>query len=230
MLDLQKYTKMCQVADHIKALESMDMDKVPKTYAQMLKRYQTQYDKLKEELFKNKNLGIIINLKAYISKCLEILNRNIADGQPKWQYYFDEVKAHERIIPDFYGDHIYTDYVYQVMFVCGDKEMNFCTLNRKLHYDDRDTINFVFDTIHAPFNLRLDEAFDEFDEETLKQLKLAPFKVAYEQKRNKLTEEMTLIQRRIHELQTQYNDKHDEYLDTIEQLENLDKEEIIKTK
>lgn len=36
---------------------------------------------------------------------------------------------------------------------------------------------------------------------------------------------MTLIQQRINDLQVQYNDKHNEYLDCFEQLDKLDKEE-----
>lgn len=227
MLDLQKYTKMCQIGDHIKALESMDMDKSPKSYAQMLKKYQLQYGKLKQELFDERDFDSNIDLKLYISECLKILNKNIIEGQPKWQYYLDEVSYNNTVVPDFYGDHIYHHYIYQVVFVCGDKEIPFCTVNRKLNYGDKmGTINFLTEEMHAPFSLRLDNECDEFDSQTIKELKKAPFKVVYKQKLNKEQKDMTLIQQRITELQVQYNDKHSEYLDCLEQLDKLDKEEI----
>ena len=221
---------MRQIGDHITSLESMDMTKAPKSYIAMLSKYKAQYKKLYEEL-DIKNIPSTIDLKAYISKCLEILNFYAKDPHNRWQYYLEEVDHKTQDVPDFYGDQTYHNYVYQVTFMCGNRELPFCTVNRQLLYSDKmGTIDFLTGAIHAPFNLRLDEDCNEFDKQTISALKLAPFKVLYEQKQNKAQEEMSFIQKRIRELQQQYDDKHEEYCNYRKQLSNLDKQEEILNK
>lgn len=214
MLDLKKYTKMCQLKDEMLYLRSIN------SFAREQKA-EEQYEKLKQELNLNPN-EIKLDLKTYIHNCLLVLNRNIKDGEPKWQYRYHQIYHKVTEQEHFYGVHIYNDYQYRVELVRGDEILPVCTVDRKLNYNEDNTIDFCWDKMHAPFSLRLDETCYDVDGDTAKALKLAIFKTIHEQQRNTADKERTLIQQRINELKEQLKEQNKQYRTANREVEKID--------
>ena len=215
MLDLKKYTRMCQLRDEMLYLRSIN------SFARAQKA-EEQYKKLNQELNLSPNEGKI-DLKTYINNCLLVLNRNIKDGEPKWQYRYHQTYHKVSEQEHFYGVHIYNDYQYRVELVRGDEILPVCTVDRKLNYTEDNTIDIYCDKMHAPFSLRLDENCYDVDEDTAKALKLTIFKTIHEQQRNKADNERTLIQQRIAELQHKLKEQNAKYRTSSKEIEKIDR-------
>ena len=223
MLDLQKYTKMCQLKEKITFLQAGFESgiKPSSSYIIQLEQYRKQYEQLREELSGQINLPV--NLKDYVHNLIQYLNNLNPDGE-KWYYQYEELMHNVTEQEHFYGFHTYHDYKYQVNLLNGNRIIPVCVVDRELDYaNDKLTINLLHDTILAPFSFRLDETSDEFDEKTSKELKKIYLKTYIQGKQAKINSEMNLLQQDIIRLQKQYKDKQDEYWDYNDQLKALDK-------
>ena len=221
MLNLQKYTKKCQLAEKIKFLEAgfASCIKPSASYVTQLEKYRKQYNQLYIELSGQMNLPV--NLKDYLHNLIQYLNSKNPDGE-KWFYHYEELMHKVMEQEHFYGFHTYHDYKYQVNLLNGDRVIPVCVVDRELDYaNDKLTINLLHDTMCPPFSLRLDETSDEFDEQTCNDLKKIYFKTYLQAKQTEIEKERSLIAKRIKELQKQDREMKQQYEEVGKQLNNL---------
>lgn len=221
MIDLQKYTKMCQLREKIMFLQTgIDSGVKPSaSYVTQLEKYRKQYNQLYIELSGQMNLPV--NLKDYVRNLVQYLDSKNPNGE-KWFYHYEELVHKVTEQEHFYGYHTYHDYKYQVELLNGDRAIPVCVVDRELDYaNDKLTINLLHDTMLPPFSLRLDETSDEFDEETCKDLKKIYFKTYLQAKQHEMQKEMSLIEKRIKEMQKQDREMKEQYKQVGKQLDDL---------
>ena len=221
MLDLQKYTKLCQMKDELDYYELLrDNNSFKFNKSKYLKLKEKYKDLYFNQLDIPKN-DMSVNLKDYLKACIEILNYNKKANEPKWQYVYTQLDHRHYESEHFYGYHAYDDYVYQVSLVCGKKEMPVCVVNRELSYTKNEFIKLLSDNIQAPFCLRLDKVDPSLSLQVNKALKMAGVLVWLNAQKKDIEKELSLIQKRIAFYQQERKDKEKQCSDLERQIETL---------